>query len=378
MEKLGRSKMPKISKEQFVSTISRVENINPKAFDYLYDTYDISYDAGEELIKIQQIQNAEIDSHMLISYILGEFLYSTASLSSKQFDEFLDNENIQNSMASVAADKYLSLSVYEHKEGKLTSKYLPPISSLSLYLNLLANIVSRSPRNDPRNTLIVDLLSKSISISRSIINLLVDGYETEAFAVWRTLHECECTLILLERYGNVAIDAYLKHMRFGLAYKNTLANQEDNNKVMEQVKNEMSEHSLKSKDTKKYIEYGWLYAIPTSSTTENFKLNFRDGLESLAGLHQYAEIYMTSSEILHSTPLLIYSNKTYFYFVTLLNLYESFFRIEKVFQGLYFSLLGSEGKEAYLEMRKLYYSQLINIHKKESYHFQMMFKKKEK
>ena len=108
-----------------------------------------------------------------------------------------------------------------------------------------------------------------------------------------------------------------------------------------------------------------MLAIPETKNIQDFKLNFRDGLETLAGLHQYSQIYMTSSEILHSTPLLIYSNKKYFYYLTILNLYESFFRIEEVFRTLFFSKVSDEGKQKYLEMQKMYLDQLINIHTRE-------------
>ena len=229
------------------------------------------------------------------------------------------------------------------------------------------NIISMYKRNDPKNTLIVDLMNKSLSIAQSAIDLLCSGYETQAFAIWRTLHECECTLILLDQYRDVAINAYLKHMKYGLAYRNVLDNKEEQDQQIEQLKAEMAEHNLKSKDMKKYIEYGWLYALVKSD--DEIKLNFRDGIELLAGLHNYHELYMMSSEILHSTPLLIYSNKQHFFFLTLLNLYESFFRIEKVFLSLFFATVGEEEKKRYLEMRSLYYSQLVNIHKRETIAF---------
>ena len=135
--------------------------------------------------------------------------------------------------------------------------------------------------------------------------------------------------------------------------------------LFNQIKEEMNAIGLKSKDMKKFIEYGWMLSIPDVKDIKDFKLNFRDGLETLAGLHQYSQIYMTSSEILHSTPLLIYSNKKYFYYLTILNLYESFFRIEEVFRNLFFLRVGDDGKQKYLEMRKMYYAQLINIHTRE-------------
>ena len=130
------------------------------------------------------------------------------------------------------------------------------------------------------------------------------------------------------------------------------------------MKEEMRQKELKSKDIKKYIEYGWLYQILPKGM-ENFKLNFRDGLEKLAGLEIYSKRYEISSEIVHSTPLLIYSNKEYFYYMTLLSLYESFFRLESVFVSLFSKNVSQDQMHQYQEMRKIYYAQLVAIHKRE-------------
>ena len=79
----------------------------------------------------------------------------------------------------------------------------------------------------------------------------------------------------------------------------------------------------------------------------------------------YSKRYELSSEIIHSTPLLIYSNKEYFYYMTLLSLYESFFRLEKVFVSLFSKRVSEVQMKQYEEMRKVYYSQLVIIHKRE-------------
>ena len=366
----------KLTKQQFTEFAKLFQKIENYNTDYLYDVYDMAFDGLITLMEENNIGNFAINSSELISYIVGEYVYSTNLLSGESLAKFISNDSYKESMASVSADKYLSLSRYEHRENRFINKYLPPISSIHLYVNLMLNIVNTYPKKNPRNTLIIDLLNKSLSIARSIINLLCDGYETEAFAIWRTLHECECTLIVLDKYGDVAINSYLKHMRFGLAYKGAYENKEEESKVIQQIKDEMQLVGLKSKDMKKYIEYGWMNAIEDTKKLENYKLNFRDGLESLAGLHNYSGLYMTSSEILHSTPLLIYSNEKYFYYITLLNLYESFFRIEQVFMTLFFSRVGDEGKVRYMNMRNLYYSQLVNIHKRESLVFRQLGVKK--
>lgn len=333
--------------------------------DYIYDVYEMA----NEFIGIVdqenvQIEVKEINQFELLLYCVGEYYYSISHLNAEELARFKANEEYPSSMASVAADKYLSLSIFNHVEKKLSNRFIPSASSLNIYLNFMLNIVKGYKKNDPQSSLISDLLMKSLTISRCILENLLNGYETEAFSSWRTLHECECTLILLDKYGAPLINKYLRHMNFGLAFNDTIPDKEQQDRIFLEMKEEMRGYGLKSKDIRKYIEYGWLYLI-ADKDDPNFKLNFRDGLEKLAGLEVYSKRYELSSEIIHSTPLLIYSNKEYFYYMTLLSLYESFFRLEKVFVSLFSQRVSEMQMKQYEEMRRVYYSQLVIIHKRE-------------
>lgn len=367
----------KLSKEEFIKGVKFLNDDKRLDQDYLYDVYSNTYEGLDDIsVNKEAGQSFEINNSDLIFYLLGEYIYSVSPLNEQQIKEFVSNEKIKETMCNVIADKYLSLSIYNHVEQKLTNRYFPPISSLELYLNLMLNIINKVQLKDKSNALLIDFLNKTLSIARCILNQLCDGYETEAFALWRTLHECECVLILLDKYKDPLISTYVKHMQFGLVFRQGESDNELNNKIFAQLKEEMRTHNLKSKDTKKFIEYGWLLSIPEVEKIENFKLNFRDGVETLAGLHDYSDIYMTSSEILHGSPMLIYSNKTYFHLLTLINLYESFFRIEKVFESLFFPKITEEAREKYFEMKKMYFSHLISIHKREVLSFNNYVRKK--
>ena len=360
------------SKEQVTNYLKGIQvnvELDP---DYIYDVYE----TANEFIGIVDQENAqievkEINQFELLLYCVGEYYYSVSHLNEAEIARFKANEEYPSSMASVAADKYLSLSIFNHVEKKLGNRFLPPASSLNIYLNFMLNIVKGYKKNDPQSSLISDLLMKSLTISRCILENLLSGYETEAFSSWRTLHECECTLILLDKYGAPLINKYLRHMNFGLAFNNTIPDKEQQDKIFYEMKEEMREYGLKSKDIRKYIEYGWLYLI-ADKDDPNFKLNFRDGLEKLAGLEMYSKRYELSSEIIHSTPLLIYSNKEYFYYMTLLSLYESFFRLEKVFVSLFSKRVSEAQMKQYQEMRRVYYSQLVIIHKRETETFKRL------
>ena len=364
-----------LNKEQTRLVINGLPVAQYLDVDYIYDVYEMANEAIEILVKEnQQIEVNTINQYDLLLYCVGEYYYSISNLKQEDISKFKENEDYPSSMASVAADKYLSLSVFNHVEKKLANRFLPPASSLNMYINFMLNIVKGYKKNDPQSTLISDLLMKSLTISRCILEQLLNGYETEAFSSWRTLHECECTLIILDKYGEPLINNYLKHMNFGFAFNNSIKDKEQQDKVFQNMKEEMRAKGLKSKDIRKYIEYGWLYPIVPEEEEAAFKLNFRDGLEKLAGLESYSKRYEISSEIIHSTPLLIYSNKEYFYFMTLLSLYESFFRLEKVFVSLFSKRVSKEQMQRYLQMQRVYYSQLVIIHKREAETFRNLQK----
>ena len=58
----------------------------------------------------------------------------------------------------------------------------------------------------------------------------------------------------------------------------------------------MKDLKLKSKDTKRFIEYGWLLAHNDFDLYIH-KFNFRDGVQTLAGLNHKRDIYQIASEV---------------------------------------------------------------------------------
>ncbi len=353
------------NKQQFALIVNSVNKNNILNVDFCYDVYEVAFHAVANLKDQNIVRSAQpINSIYLIFYILGEYSYSVINKSKEEIDKFNNDDKIKIQMASVVADKYMSLDFFNYKETTLGNKYIPPISSLDTYLNFMLNTLNKTPKNNPRQTLINDLLNKSISIARCCLYLLTMGFETEALASWRTLHECECTLILLEKYRTPLVETYLRHMTYAIAFRSGLKTKEETDQMFVEIKDKMRQHDLKSKDMKKFIEYGWLYDT-TESKDESFKLNFRDGLQKAVGLSKYSKVYEQSSEIVHSTPMLIYSNKPYYYHLTLIILYESFFRIEKIFKAYFFSNSFEKQMQQYENMQKIYFAQLTSIYKRE-------------
>ena len=60
-------------------------------------------------------------------------------------------------------------------------------------------------------------------------------------------------------------------------------------------------------------------------------MNFLGGLQKVADLTDYKKYYEIASDVTHSTPLLVYANKTKLTTTTLKITYESFFILETMF-----------------------------------------------
>ncbi len=349
--------MQKLTQTQFEKLLTDLNVPADVDRGFLYDCYSDALYGVEGLNSTTPSLNAYQLNHIqLILYILNEMsLYATMYP-----PEVLKTDEFERQLLSTAVDKYYTNEHLSWQDSRLTNRYLPEISTITLYLNFILSMLDKYPSGDPGKTLLVDVMKKGFSMARCVINLLTGGFETEAFSTWRTLHENECILIVLVSYGAPVIKSYLEHMQYALAFRNILP-KEQGDALFVKIKDEMKVHGLKSKDTKRFIEYGWLYAVPGIDKIEDFKLNFRDGVERVANLREKAKIYEMSSEIAHSSPLLIYSRKEYFYLLTILNVYESFIRLEKIFTALYLSNVPEAERKRYMAMRSVYGSQIDAI-----------------
>lgn len=353
------------TQEQFNQLLDTIKISPALNKDFLYQCFCDALDSTESIKEETPIvEKMNLNPLTLALYIVNEHNFYLVSHPEKDQNVIIKDEEYEQFLLSIALDKYYTNEHFAYKSKNFTNRFDPTISTLALYTNFILGMLSRYSSGNPNETLVIDVMKKGFTMAQCILNLLENGYETEAFSTWRTLHENECILQVLMKHGKPVIDAYVKHMKFALAFRGGIPSKEETDAVFVEIKEGMKANDLKSKDMKRFIEYGWLAAIPEvkNGEVEDFKFNFRDGVERCAGLRNYAKVYEMSSEIAHSSPLLIYSRKTYFYLVTMLNLYESFFRLEKVFQTIYFSSIPEEGQMKYKTMKNLYYGELLSCY----------------
>ena len=116
--------------------------------EFLYSVYDTCIDIinqfneNDALAGLRNVNQIE-----LISYCIGEYVYTFGGTDNKVKEELIALENESGHISSVVADKFLSLSYFSHDEGTLTNRYLPSISSLNLYLNFILNILNNYERH---------------------------------------------------------------------------------------------------------------------------------------------------------------------------------------------------------------------------------------
>ena len=368
-----------VSKENFLKLLEALHAPKELNSDFLYECLSDAFESGSSLHdESPLLSQIPLNPVQITLYLVNEHLFFLRSNPDKKEEEIVKDPKYESLLLSLALDKYYTNEHLAFKNQNFSNRFAPEISTINLYLNFILGMLSRYQSVEPNKTLVIDILRKGFSMAQCIVMLLTNGFETEAFSTWRTLHENECILQVMLRYGKDVIDAYLKHLKYAVAFRGGLINKEETDKTFEEIKEGMRAFDLKSKDMKRYIEYGWLLAISEvrEGKIPDFKLNFRDGVERIANLRQYSKVYEMSSEIAHSSPLLIYSKKNYFYYVTILNLYESFFRLEKIFGSLYLSTVPEKEKERYLALRNLYFGELLSCYRYEQKLFASLNEKK--
>lgn len=360
-----------LDKNQFTKLINSLgfkEQVNS---DYFFERY-------LEILEVYDIiagQNANfalqnLDNVRLVLYLVNDFFYRL-NLDSSDVD--IESDAFVALLVNSVVDKYAADVHFKYDSKRLMSQFFPPISTINVFTNFVLKKLELFKKQEPKKTLVIDMLNKSFSLIKAITTLLVNGFETEAFTTWRTMHELEATLTILTKYGENVIASYLRHMQYADAYNKVLS-PEVCDELFVEIKATMREFDLRSKDTKRFIEYGWLREVP-GITKDNIKFNFRDGLETIAGLKEYNKMYQMASEVNHSSPVLIYSRRDFFAMLTIINLYDSFFRLENIFRVAYFSLLSENEKKHYDQVRSLYYFEMKRMQKKEAERYKNLTKK---
>lgn len=275
----------------------------------------------------------------ILNFIFGELNSPVSSLNE---DEIVESVIL----------KYKSIFVKHKLDAE--GIYMPISNNLKVTNNFFIDLNSPHCKTDPRYSLINDLYNTIFKKIDAFSTMIAIKMYTEAFVSWRTIHESECIIKLLTTGGIEIQDAYIKHIAYNNAYRNPESfTVEENDLTFEKLKSEMKSHNLKSKDMKKFIEYGWIYKYKTN---EEIKLNFRDGVEKLANLRKYNQIYEGASELVHSSSTFFYVNDDFCRDLALSMTYKTALRVYQSFHDYFKNYFNK--KE--VEDKYLYFIKLLN------------------
>ena len=321
--------------------------------DVIFPIFEVVYNAVYHKMIEDKLDIYILEPDVIVNYICQEHFNNMVPLKEEQREEMLKNESYINRLITIVIDKIYINEFKGYEIPKLINPYNPLITTYQFFLNFILNRFDNIPKtNNIEDAILLDVLKKSFTISKGVVSLVADGFETEAFSTWRTLHEIECVAIILDKFPYLS-NVYLNHMKYNQLYRKTEKN-EETDKFYENIKTKLKEHNLKSKDFKKYLEYGFLFSIENwENDYPEMKLNFRKGIQYVAELSNYSNIYEASSEIAHGSSLLIYSNKSYYCNLTLICLYETFMRMESIFSNI-ISNISEVDSSAYFQMKQIY------------------------
>lgn len=322
---------------------------------FLYESYITIIEIIEIHLEAEHdLKFSFVNNEILILYLLHDFIYRQELLG-QSLVLFKDNELEISRFLNSVTDKYTSLTSFKYTHDKLLSRYSMPISSLSLYLNFILVTLQNLTKKHERS-LLLKLLQKSFIYAETISELLVSGFEAEALGQWRSLFELEAILALLTDENVLAL--YERHLTYSAAFSKLL-NKEVTDEIFVEIKSEMAKLGLKSKDTKRFIEYGFIRAHKDFTSDNNF--TFKYGIQQLAGLERYAEAYQLASEVAHSSPLFLLQSKAHLTVTVLTLVYETFLRLEELFFALYQATATAEEKTYYQQIRAIYLSDITRI-----------------
>jgi hypothetical protein len=353
-----------LSKDNFNKLLDRLNVPELVDRDFMFTMHEQLFkQASSFLLQYPQGPIQYLHPGLLIVYMIHEHLYLVSMLDDKRKERLQNDNNYKKRLIASTIDKYLSNEHLQLNEDFPFNRFYPPLTTMKMYINGMRGLIFHRKKSTSHINLLFDMTNKCCSMMTCIIELLSSGFASEALSTWRTLHETEATLIILNEHGTLVIDKYLQHLKYGLAFHRAIEDKDKSDQIFLEMKTEMKEAGLLSKDIRKFIEYGWLLEIFEPKERNAQKLNFRNGTQFLAHLEDYRKTYQMSSEITHGSPLLIYSKSQTLFIIALINLFESFFRVEKIFHDNLLTNLADKQQKSYKQLQEVYLQQLVTFHK---------------
>lgn len=267
-------------------------------------------------IRLRALDGVRMDE--LVSYIFYYHLFQTSHLPPEVVVQLEGDEKYREMLVR---DVAVYIVINEHlnvEKISNTSPCSPEIAAYNMACSYSLFVLGSFKGKDGRMNGIANLFKKSMLTTKGVIGLLAAGNSCDAVILWRHLHELECVLIVLCTKGEDLFFRYIKHMEYF---------DMENNPRAEELQQRLSEEckAFGVKERNAFINYGWLEYVDgfREGFGKEYRLNFKDGLQKIAGQSARHVAYASASKILHPSAWVVAIRDDKFYKFTMFELYRS-------------------------------------------------------
>ena len=188
---------------------------------------------------------------------------------------------------------------------RIINEYNPVYCRFNIMLDYLlaVGVKANAAEKEHTNKAVYKLFETAFLKLKGIMMLVARGLEKEAIVVWRSLHELECVISVLCKYGKDVIEEFETFDRFSEPDK-----MDEKTRADYDEKTQKFGINLKNANEVDHFEnYGWMGAVPDLQLTK-WNLNFRF-LEDLAGLAEKYKEYQVACDASHMNAKILKWNK---------------------------------------------------------------------
>lgn len=307
-----------------LARLGRVTGKTPNA-DFIREIYyRVKEQYVEELkkrkIRLRALDGARLDE--IVSYLYYYHLFHTSHLPPEvvarvEGDERYRSQLVRDVAVYIVINEHLNVEKISN-----TSVYSPEIAAYNMACSYSLFVLGTLKGDDRRMNGINNLFKKSMITTKSVINLLAAGNSCDAVILWRHLHELECVLIVLNTKGDELFFQYVKHMEYF-----NMENNPNAEALQQRLSEECKAYGVKERNA--FINYGWLVHVEgfREGFGKEYRLNFKDGLQKIAGQSERHGAYSSASKILHPSAWVVTIRDDKFYKFTVFELYRSLVNI---------------------------------------------------
>lgn len=327
-------------------------NLNKDFIKRVFLSVDLKY---KKLISDSSVSDAllkNIGIFDMVNYICAEHMFHLSMVAPDKRLSLEQDQKYFKQLVSICYDKLIINEFRSIDPRAVISKYSVETSVLEMFVNRLFVLLGSVKIEPPmiKQKLQADIYAKCFMLIKSTLNQLCDGLETEAMSSWRTFHELLCVLRVITKGNEDVAKSYYRHLKYGAYNRGEITDPKEIEIIQASMEKDMLALEVKKANKEKFINYGWIHWAYKRYNDEEVKMNFLGGLQKVADLTQYKKYYEIASDVTHSTPLLVYANKTRLTTTTLKITYEQFFIIETMFM----EFIGKDMKQTTQQNRVFY------------------------